>query len=194
MAFTGELARIIWTAFDVETTGLTPLVDDLIEVGAVRFQGEQILEHYSALINPGRTIPPDATSVHGITDAMVQQEGRAAREVLPEFRKMLGPPAMVLVAHNAPFDLEFLATEFARLGIDYPQQPVYDTLELARRVLPGLSSYELGAVGQELGVPTEMAHRALGDALLVRGVLGGLLARGGPITSCLLYTSDAADE
>jgi DNA polymerase III epsilon subunit family exonuclease len=185
MAFAGELAQVIWTAFDVETTGLTPLVDRLIEVGAVRFQGEQVLDTYSALINPGRPIPFDATSVHGITDAMVQQEGRAAEQVLPEFRQMLGPPTMVLVAHNAPFDLEFLATDFARLGIRYPEQPVCDTLPLARTLLPQLAHFDLGSVAHALGVGAEEAHRGLADAMTVMRVLGGLLQRRGKPTTRL---------
>ena len=178
MPLTGELAQIIWTALDVETTGLTPLVDDLIEVAAVRFQADRTLDEYSALVNPGRAIPQEAIAVHGITDAVIRKEGRPAREVLPEFRKILGPPTMALVAHNAAFDLGFLATEFARLGIDFPQQPVYDTLELAHKILPGLAHYDLGTVASALGVTADEAHRGLADAHTVMGILAGLAERG----------------
>jgi len=149
-------------AVDTETTGFDPAQGHgVVEVACVVLEGGEIGETWSTLVRPGRPIPPDATAIHGITDAMVRESPRPA-QVAAELRRRCG--AEPLVFHNAPFDLPFLAA-LMRQGEQPPLlNPVVDTLGLARGLFdPGGNA--LGALAVRLGLPAETAHRALGDAL-----------------------------
>src|SRR5690606_33692643 len=122
-----------------ETTGLSPSSEGLVEVAAVRFNllaGPQ--EYFQTLVNPRKPIPPGATRVHGITDEMVF-EAPAIEEVLPSFFRFT--ENAVLVAHNAPFDIGFLALHSLRSGFTPPDQPVLDSCMFSRRVCTELSSH-----------------------------------------------------
>ncbi|MBI3328114.1 MAG: 3'-5' exonuclease [Nitrospinae bacterium] len=98
-------------------------------------------------------------------------------QVLAQFVGFLGDPDSILVAHNARFDLNFLAIAMARLGLVCPPHHIFDTLALARALLPGLPTYSLADMGRTLGVAKGAPHRALGDALLVKDVFLTLLRR-----------------
>jgi DNA polymerase-3 subunit epsilon len=147
---------------DVETTGLSPAHGDrLCEVGIVQAQGDAILDTYQTLVNPQRPISPGAARVNGLTDADVSQA--------PTFAQIAGDlqarlDGKILVCHNAPFDLSFLAAEFSLLGLPWQPAEVIDTLVLARRHYH-FPSNSLSAVAACLRVETPQAHRALGDAL-----------------------------
>jgi DNA polymerase-3 subunit epsilon len=165
-----------FVAFDVETTGLFPGVDRIVELGAVHFQGDFVVDTWACLVDPGIPIPPAASRVHGITDADVRGKTPIG-EALPGFLSFLsrGTP----VAHNAEFDVGFLYTELAAGGFTGPEDPVLDTRGLARRAFPGRISYSLANLLKDYGLEAENAHRALADAyscrrlfLLCAGVLG----------------------
>ena len=107
--------------------------------------------------------------MHGITDAMVR--GKPTIEhVLPHFIEFLGESDTILLAHNAPFDLGFLAMALTRLGIAYPPHDVFDTLDMARRLYPTWPSHSLEHVAIRLNVANTAEHRALSDARLVKDV------------------------
>jgi ATP-dependent DNA helicase DinG len=92
-------------AFDLETTGLDPQTDTIIEIGAVRFNGRRVEGEFNTLINPGRPIPPFITQLTGITDQMVR-EAPPIRAVLGELKEFLGDSP--ILGHNVRFDLSFI--------------------------------------------------------------------------------------
>ncbi|MFZ5481973.1 MAG: exonuclease domain-containing protein [Myxococcota bacterium] len=162
-------------ALDFETTGLSAEHGDrVVEVAVVRGGAGGPARAWSTLVNPGR--PVAATSVHGITDAMVCGAPTFA-QALP--RLMAGLEGAVLVAHNARFDLSFLEMECARAGVSAPDAPVLDTLGLARRVLP-LASHSLASVCAHFGIARDRAHRAADDAAATLDVAWRLLAMADP--------------
>jgi DNA polymerase III epsilon subunit family exonuclease len=170
-----------YLALDLETTGLSAEADRVVEIGAVRFDGEgQELERFERLVNPGRPMPRSAQAVHGISDADLA-EAPSVGEVLPEFLEFLGEPAeSMLLAHNARFDASFLGGELARVGLGSSGYVVVDTLPLARRRLPHLRDHRLDTLAHELGLDPHGPHRALADSLRVKGLW---LAVGGPETN-----------
>jgi len=171
------LNDVEFVAFDLETTGLFPISCRIVEFGAVRFRlasGE--LDRFNQLADPGCPIPADATRVHGITDAMVRDMPCVA-EVLPQFMAFLGGRDVILLAHNARFDLGFLSLALAKLGIRLPDTPVLDTLALSRRFLPGLGNYRLETVARHLRLAESEDHRALSDARLAMGAFRAIASR-----------------
>lgn len=169
------LERAQFIALDTETTGLHPAAGRLVEVAALRFDRTgRILAEFAELVNPGQPIPPEATVIHGITDEMVAEADGPDR-VLPRLIAFIDIPDAVLVAHNAPFDLAFIAIAMARLGLSPPNVPVLDTRLLARHLLPHASGYALEQVAAYFGISIPDHHRALPDARAVRLVLLELL-------------------
>lgn len=149
-------------ALDIETTGLDPEKDAIIEIGAVRFSGKRIEGEWSALINPGRRIPPFITQLTGITDQMVLKAPplQAVKGQLADF---VGDAP--ILGQNIRFDLSFLRRQ--RI---FGDNDTLDTYELASILLPGAGRYNLGALVQALGVMLPANHRALDDARATRGV------------------------
>ena len=149
-------------ALDIETTGLDPQKDAVIEVGAVRFNGRRVEDEWSTLIHPGRPIPPFITRLTGITDQMVIQSP-PIKSILPELVAFIGETPVL--GHNVAFDLSFLR----RYNILFDNE-VLDTYELASVLMPNAGRYNLGALAQQLNVPLPATHRALDDARATRAV------------------------
>jgi DNA polymerase III subunit epsilon len=170
-----RLTDVSFVALDTETTGLFPIMHRLVEVGAVRFRLDgQELATFQTLIYPEIPIPKDVQHVHGITNRMVR--GKPTIEhVLPEFIKFLGHHETILLAHNAPFDLGFLAMALTRLRITYPPHYLLDTLDMARRLYPAWPSHSLEYVATRLKVANRAEHRALSDARLVKDIFLAVL-------------------
>ena len=149
--------------FDTETTGLSPRQGHrIIELGAIKIAGKEIVDQFHTLIDAGVQIDPRAQAVHGISRAMLRGQPRP-HEVFAAFRRFIGPSR--LVAHNAPFDMRFLRAEFTTLGFDLPNR-VECTLQLSRKKLR-LANYQLDTVYQALGGENDdkiQRHRALDDA------------------------------
>jgi DNA polymerase III epsilon subunit family exonuclease len=172
-----RLSEVTFVAFDTETTGLQPIVHRLVEVGAVRFRLDGCeLATFQQLIDPHIPIPRDVQQVHGITDRMVRGEP-TVEQVIPHFVDFLEAPDTILLAHNAPSDLGFLAMALTRLGIAFPPYYVFDTMEMARRLYPAWPSYSLEHVAMRLNVANGAEHRALSDAWLVKDVFLAMLRR-----------------
>ena len=147
-------------AVDTETTGMSPTEGHrLVEVARVAVVDGVLGADWSTLIDPGRAIPPEATRVHGISDAMVAGAPKAAAA-----GRMLRAACgdLPLVFHNAPFDLPFLTQLFRDANAPPLLNPIIDTLGLARGLF-GTGSNALGALATRLKLPAETAHRALGD-------------------------------
>jgi DNA polymerase-3 subunit epsilon/ATP-dependent DNA helicase DinG len=153
-------------AIDIETTGLDPENDAIIEIAAVRFNLHRIEKEWSTLINPGRRIPPFITNLTSITDQMVLGKP-TIRDVLPDLSAFVGRSPVV--GHNVRFDLGFLRRHGV-LGLN----DVLDTYEMAAVLLPNAGRYALGPLAQSLGVPLPATHRALDDARATWGVFARL--------------------
>jgi DNA polymerase III epsilon subunit family exonuclease len=153
-----------FVAFDIETTGLSPTADRIIELGAVKFSTGGTIEFFEELINPEREIPQDAIEVHGITPEMLVGKPTLA-EVLPRFFKF--SENTILVAHNAEFDVSFIlrGMGFYGLGRDLPHR-VVDTLPMSKLAFPNRQTYKLQDLAKDLGINTVSAHRAKDDALV----------------------------
>jgi DNA polymerase-3 subunit epsilon len=155
-----------FVVFDIETTGLSPVGDRIIELGLIRtdFSGNP-LGYWSTLVNPKR--PVAATEIHGIRDADVLSAptfDECAEEFLSKIK------GQVLVAHNASFDHSFVRTELARSGWELPEIPVVCTMLESRHFLPGLSRKRLIDCVEALGIVQPVQHRALSDASLTSAV------------------------
>lgn len=152
---------------DVETTGLSPRYGDrVIEIGVLRVEeGQEVT--FESFVDPRRPISPGSAAVHGITDEMVATAPRFG-ELADRLWQFLD--GAVLVAHNALFDLSFLNAERRYLGLPPLPNPVIDTLALARRHF-AFPRNSLGAIAIELGLPSEVRHRALADVLTAWEVL-----------------------
>ena len=166
-----------WVALDLETTGLDPNGDEIIEVGAVKFEGDRVLDTYHTFVNPFRTLSGFITRYTGIAQADV--------DVAPPFSSVVADLASFIgmtpiVGHNLRFDLGFLDRNGLRLG-----NPRCDTWELAYVLLPGLPDYSLTGLAGSMGVDLRQPHRAVEDALATRGVF---LMLGEELASLDIYT------
>ncbi len=158
--------------FDVETTGLNPAYGHRVcEVACLRLRDGNDLGRFEALVDPGRRISPGAFAVNQITSEMLAGAPPFAEVAAPLLALMEGA---VLVAHNAPFDLGFLAMELEIARLSAPEGPVVDTLTLARRTYR-FPRNGLQAVAAALAVEVGTAHRALGDVLTTAQVLERIL-------------------
>ncbi len=156
-----------WIALDLETTGLSPRSDEIIEVGAVRFRGDEVLDTFEALVNPGRRLSRFIVGLTGIRQRDVDA-APSFGEIAVRLMAFLG--ATPLVGHNVDFDLGFLRAKGLRLP-----NPVCDTWELAYVLRPDLKSYALGSLTGEVQATHETPHRAVDDANATRQVFLALL-------------------
>ena len=148
-----------YVVLDTETTGVNPSTDDIIEVAAVRVRCGQMIDSYQALIRTERPVG-DSESVHGLSDAMLREEGREASTVFKEFAEFIGD--LPVAGHNVRFDLRMLHGHSQRVGSPLVFQSSFDSLRYARRLLR-CDSYRLGDLADHLNLPEDPTHRALDD-------------------------------
>jgi len=152
-----------FVAFDLETTGLSPKTEEIIEIGAVIYRDGEIGEQFQTFVNPGRPLTQKIIDLTGINDGMLR-DAPAIAEVLPKFLAFCGDRP--LAAHNADFDVSFILAACAKLGISY--DPTYlDTLVMAQNLLPDLGRYKLNLVADALSLPDFNHHRAVDDGMTV---------------------------
>lgn len=161
-------------AFDLETTGTVPGVDQIVEIGAVRFENGQLVDVFVTLIDPRRPIPEGASAVNGIRDHMVVGQA-VIEDVLPAFAEYCGDDP--LVAHNASFDTQFLSADVKKFEVPAPRGLILDTLPIARKVFPGLPNYKLATLVQHLKIQASEFHRAQADATSCGFLFGEMLRR-----------------
>jgi DNA polymerase-3 subunit epsilon/ATP-dependent DNA helicase DinG len=159
----------VYVSLDIETTGLNPDRDEILEIGAVRFKGDHVYETYNAFVRPNQPIPYKIQQLTGITPADVAGAPPLGA-VLPELRRFVGDNP--IIGHNISFDLSFLH----RHGL-FEQNVNIDTFELASILLPHASRYSLTSLLSHLGVSLTggQAHRALDDAQATRRLFAALL-------------------
>jgi len=166
------LDRVRFTVVDVETTGGSAAQDRILEIGAVRVEHFRPAAEFGLLLDPGIPIPPFISAMTGIRDEMVAG-APCFKEVAEDFLRFLGDS--VLVAHNLPFDLEFLNRELSRSGGFVLSNAGLCTVRLGRRLLSQLPDRRLDTVADYYGIPIEARHRALGDARATARILIRLL-------------------
>lgn len=150
-----------FVAFDIETTGLTPVIDRIIEIGAVQFVNGKTVDTFQRLIDPEVPMPKDASNINGITDGMVRGKEKID-DVLPQFISFL--EESVAVAHNAPFDVGFIYYDLARLKMTRSHNMILDTCAMAKRLFPNLHNHRLESLVSSMRIRSETLHRALADA------------------------------
>ena len=168
-----DLADVVFTVVDLETTGSTPGFAKITEIGAVRVAGGRQVATFSQLVNPRQTIPAIITSITGIDDEMVA-DAPPIQVALPRFVEFAADS--VLVAHNARFDLGFLDYELGILQRCTFPRPALDTLRLARRLYPH-TRCSLANLAARFDTAVKPKHRALADAQATAELLLIFLAR-----------------
>jgi len=169
------LDELEFVVVDVEATGAKMPPNRIIELGAYRIRGKQIVDNFLTLVNPEIPIPRFVASLTGINNEMVRQAPLFS-DVVPRWLEFVGDA--VLIAHNAPFDTNFINHEISRV---YPGQrmvnPHLCTVTLSRRAIPGLSNYRLDTVAQNFSISIPERHRAGSDALATAEIFLHLLDR-----------------
>ena len=143
-------------AFDIEMTGLDEKTDEIIEIGIVKLENGSILDEYESFVKPSIPIPADITHLTGI-DAEDVKDAPPLEQILPELKDFFGQAPVI--AHDTKRDMAFMGKH----GL-LKANPVIDTYELARILMPSASSYSLGSLTAALGIPHK-PHRALNDAI-----------------------------
>jgi DNA polymerase-3 subunit alpha (Gram-positive type) len=169
-----HISETEFVIFDTETTGLSPKQGDrMIELGAVKVKGRKIIDTFETFINPRRQLDPGAQLINHITEDMVAS-APYSDEVLPRFMEFVG--GACLAGHNVKFDLEFVCFELSLMGRKLKDEtPAIDTLLMARRFMPHLTSFKLSNVARSFGVTIEDTHRALSDVKLTHSIMNHLL-------------------
>lgn len=156
----GQSLDETYVVFDLETTGFSALCDKIIEIGAVKVIGGNVVDHFSEFVNPEIPIPYRIEHLTGISDEMVIG-AKTIEEVLPRFLEFC--QGAIMVAHNADFDMSFILHNTEVLNLSF--SPTYvDTVSLARVLIPTIAKYKLDNVAKALGISLENHHRAVDDA------------------------------
>ncbi|HBT18847.1 MAG TPA: PolC-type DNA polymerase III [Clostridiaceae bacterium] len=153
--------------FDIETTGFSSENDRIIEIGAVKVRGDAVVEEFSAFVNPERAIPLKITELTGITDQMVK-DAPLIEQVIKEFYTFI--KGATLVAHNAYFDVGFIRKNLKDVGLSI-DNPIMDTVPLARYLYPELKRHRLDVISRHLGIDMGTHHRAVDDAKTTHRIL-----------------------
>lgn len=144
-------------SLDIESTGFDTKIDQILEIAAVKFDGETIIDQFTTLLNPGIKIPKIITHITGIEEKDVVN-APTLEQIKPELEAFLGN--FPIVGHNIDFDVNFLKAK----GVNI-QSASYDTLQLSTTLLPGLPSYSLDTLVRLLKIEHKNEHRALTDTL-----------------------------
>lgn len=156
-----------YVAFDIETTGLNPKYDKIIELGAVRVRDGEVVDTFSTFVNPAKSLPERIVELTGIRDADVA-DAPYIDDILDSFLAFVGDD--VLLGHNILFDYSFVKKAAVNQRKDFEKQGI-DTLRIAKRFLSGLESRQLGFLCEYYQIRLD-AHRALNDAIAAHRLYG----------------------
>lgn len=168
----------MYAILDIETTGGKYNEEGITEIAIYKHDGHGIVDKFVSLINPERSIQPFVVNLTGINNDML----RGAPKFYEVAKRIVEITSdCVLVAHNANFDYRILRTEFGRLGYEYQRKSIC-TVEVSKKLIPGMPSYSLGKLMHNLGVPISKRHRAEGDAAATTKLFEILLDKDGQKT------------
>jgi DNA polymerase-3 subunit epsilon len=157
----------MFAVVDIETTGGNHRTGRIIEIAAVLFDGERIVNTFESLVNPGTSLPPFITSLTGINNEMLKKA--------PPFyniaeRFLNFTKETVFVAHNVPFDYNYIKTEFRNIGYEFERECLC-TLKESRKLFPAFSSHGLENLSRQFCIKNKDRHRAMGDAMVTLELL-----------------------
>ena len=168
-----------FVVFDLETTGLNPEKNEIIEIGAIRVNRDSNQhDTYQSLVRPSKKVPKKITELTGITQTMVDSDGIQLELALKDFLVFAGN--LQLVSFNADFDMAFLQNAAAKHSLRVTN-PVSCALRMARRAWPNRKSYRLKDLANDGNLSSEGTHRALGDCQRTLIVYTAAAARLGTI-------------
>lgn len=174
------LHQTTFVIVDLETTGASPKKGAAItEIGAIKVKSGQYLDQFESFVNPLIPLPEYITNMTGITDLMLAT-APVIDDILPAFLEFAGSDEeIIIVAHNAPFDLSFLKSAAKEIDLVWPNYKTLDTVTIARQVLTkeDVPNCKLGTLAAFFGTKTEPNHRALDDAKATTEILHGLIER-----------------
>ena len=155
--------NVDYVVFDLETTGLSPFKDEIIEIGAVRVDKDgKIVGTFTTLVKPSQPVSEFIQNLTGISNKMLS-DAPSIYTVLPRFVDFVGDS--ILVGHNVTFDIAFVQQKAKIYKETKFLNPYVDTLSLTRKVYPNLKSYKLQDLIKEFDLKTYAAHRALADVV-----------------------------
>jgi len=163
----------LYAILDIETTGGQYNEEGITEIAIYKFDGHEIVDQFISLVNPEIPIQPFVVKLTGINNAMLRSAPKF-HEVAKRIIEIT--ESCIIVAHNASFDYRILRTEFDRLGYKF-QKATLCTVELSKKIIPGLPSYSLGKLVRSLGIPMADRHRASGDAMATLKLFKMLLSK-----------------
>ncbi len=162
-----------YVAFDIETTGLDSMYDEIIEIGAIKVENGKEMDRFNTLIKPVCKINEFITELTGITNQMVES-APTINEVLPEFMKFIGQS--IILGHNVNFDINFIYDNLVREKMCPISNDFIDTLRLSRKLLPELNHHRLSDLAQYYNIDVEGSHRGLRDVSITIEVYNNLVS------------------
>lgn len=163
-----------YLALDIETTGLSPEKDRIIEIGAVKYKNSEAVGEFSCLVRTCQPLPEKITALTGITEEMLAR-GRDEKTAITGFLAF-AKDMPVLLGHNISFDYSFIKVAALRFGMEFEREAL-DTLRFAKKLHPELQSRALTALCAYYGIVQESAHRAVEDAVSAHRLYRALAAR-----------------
>jgi len=155
-----RLRDAVYCALDIETTGINPVIDGIVEVGLIRFTMDRVLETWSTLVDPGRDMPEEVVKIHHITSDMVRGAPHIG-DLLEGISSFIGDAPLII--QNPRFDLAFMEVAYKKSTLNIPPFRAYDTVRLARQTFANLPNYRLSTLCEALNIDINY-HRALSDA------------------------------
>lgn len=153
-----------YVVVDVETTGLSATEHEIIEIGAIMVKNRQIEAKFQALVKIKRKIPPSIEELTGISNVVLEKEGKELAKVLPKFLAFVAD--LPVVSHNADFDYNFLRSACIRCDLPLFSNKCVDTLVLARRLVSGVKNFKLATLLEYFGIEVQAKHRSIDDCLV----------------------------
>lgn len=172
-----------YTIIDIETTGLSPSCDEIIELSGLKIRDNRVIKEFSSLVNPKREISDFITNLTGIKSSMLDK-APDIKTVLPEFIDFIADDT--ILGHNIGFDLSFIRTKLRRyFGKELPNAQM-DTLQIAKKTIK-LKNYKLTTIAQNYNIDTKNNHRGLKDCYITFEVYNNLTGKKEPdIVQCSL--------
>ena len=154
-----------FVVIDLETTGLTPGKDQIIEFAAIRMCGQEEKGRFSCLVRCEKGIPSSIAELTGITDRLLEEKGQPPALALQGFLEFIGKDS--LIGYNLAFDMEFIRSCCVQYGMASPTNRCKDLLSLARRKVYGVTNYKLSTLAEHFSLPRKQVHRAQNDCELM---------------------------
>jgi CRISPR-associated protein Cas2 len=164
-----------YVLIDIETSGLSLVNDEIIELSALKVKDGDIIDRFDTMICPERSISHRIESLTGITNIMLKESGGNLKTCIQTFREFVGDS--IIVGHNLRFDLGFINHACVKFSIAAIENKRYDTFELSKKMLPELSSYALKSIAAYFNIKNETEHRGLADCYTTKAVYDQLASR-----------------